>query len=82
MSQNRIPIGVALNGSTYQASRSGFRIMSLSLIAFQPAIERAVEHQAVGQLVLVEHARAHREMLPLALGIGEAKVDPLDLARP
>jgi hypothetical protein len=39
MSQNRMHIGVALNGSTYQASRSGFRIMSDSLIAFQPAIE-------------------------------------------
>src|SRR3954468_21871447 len=39
MSQKSTPIGVALNGSTYQASRSGFRIMSLSLIAFQPAIE-------------------------------------------
>src|SRR3954468_13547516 len=39
MSQKRMPIGVALNGSRYQASRSGLRIMSDSLIAFQPAIE-------------------------------------------
>ena len=31
------------------------------------------------QLVLVDRARDHREMLPLALGIGEPQVHPLDL---
>src|SRR4051812_20517760 len=39
MSHTRISIGVAENGSVQTASRSGFRIMSDSLIAFQPAIE-------------------------------------------
>ena len=53
--------------------------MSLSLIAFHPAIERAVEHEAVGQHVLVDHAGDHRQMLPFALGIGEAQVDIFDL---
>src|SRR5688572_12925766 len=39
MSQLMIIIGVALNGSIHTASRSGLRIMSLSLIVFQPAID-------------------------------------------
>src|SRR5579859_2165439 len=39
MSHTRISIGVAEKGSTHTASRSGFRIMSDSLIAFQPSIE-------------------------------------------
>src|SRR3954447_5523686 len=39
MSHTRISIGVAENGSVQIASRSGFRIMSDSLIAFHPAIE-------------------------------------------
>jgi hypothetical protein len=38
--------------------------MSDSLIAFQPSIE--------------EHGRDHGEVLPLALGIGETQIDPLD----
>jgi hypothetical protein len=45
-----------------------------------PALDRgAVEHQAVFQLVLAHDAGDHGEVLPLALGIGEAQVDPLDL---
>ena len=45
-----------------------------------PAFDRrAVEHQAVFQLVFANHARAHGQMLPLALGVGEADIDPLDL---
>ena len=45
-----------------------------------PAGDRAsVEHEAVGQHVLVDHARGHGQMLPLALGVGEAEVDPVDL---
>src|ERR1700759_1163413 len=39
MSHTRISIGVAEKGSIHTASRSGFRIMSDSLIAFQPSIE-------------------------------------------
>ena len=39
ISHTRIIIGVAENGSKNTASRSGFRIMSDSLIAFHPAIE-------------------------------------------
>ena len=53
--------------------------MSDSLIAFQPAIELSVEHEAVGQHVLVDHPRGHGQVLPLALGVGEAEVDPVDL---
>jgi hypothetical protein len=45
-----------------------------------PAGDRAsVEHEAVGELVLVDDPEHHRQMLPLALGIGESKIDPLDL---
>jgi hypothetical protein len=39
MSQLTISIGVALNGSTKTRSRSGLRIMSLSLMTFQPSID-------------------------------------------
>src|SRR5690606_11659326 len=39
MSQTTISIGVAENGSTHTSLRSGFRIMSDSLIVFQPAID-------------------------------------------
>src|SRR6185437_9951302 len=39
MSQNRIMLGLAENGSMTAVSGSGIRIMSDSLIAFQPAIE-------------------------------------------
>ncbi len=39
MSQIRIRLGLAENGSIAAVSASGIRIMSLSLIAFQPAIE-------------------------------------------
>src|SRR5690606_27347925 len=39
MSQTTIIIGVALNGSIHTSVRSGFRIMSDSLIVFQPAID-------------------------------------------
>src|SRR5580698_1975384 len=39
MSQNRIRLGLAENGSITAVSGSGIRIMSDSLIAFQPAIE-------------------------------------------
>jgi hypothetical protein len=40
---------------------------------------RAVEHEAIGQHVLVDRARDHGEMLPLALGVGEPEVHPFDL---
>ncbi|EAT07975.1 hypothetical protein SKA58_08424 [Sphingomonas sp. SKA58] len=40
---------------------------------------RTVEHQAVGQFILAKHARHHGQVLPLALGIGEADIDPFDL---
>ena len=39
MSQNRISCGLALNGSMQAFAGSGIRIMSDSLIAFQPAID-------------------------------------------
>jgi hypothetical protein len=39
MSQKRISIGVALNGIDIDGVEVRLRIMSLSLIAFQPAIE-------------------------------------------
>src|SRR4051794_21435191 len=39
MSQNRIRLGLAANGSITAVDASGIRIMSLSLIAFHPAID-------------------------------------------
>src|SRR6187402_2136283 len=39
MSHTTIIIGVALNGSIHTSDRSGLRIMSDSLIVFQPAID-------------------------------------------
>ena len=57
----------------------GLRIMSGLVDRLPPGDRAAVEHEAVGQHVLVDHARGHGQMLPFALGIGEAKVDPVDL---
>ncbi len=52
----------------------------VGLVDRLPAGDRAsVEHEAVGELVLVDHGRGHGQVLPLALGIGEAEVDPVDL---
>src|SRR5271165_1581124 len=39
ISQNKIRLGLAENGSITALAVSGIRIMSLSLIAFQPAID-------------------------------------------
>ena len=38
-----------------------------------------VKHETVVEHVFVDDARHHGQMLPLALGIGEAQIDPLDL---
>ena len=35
--------------------------------------------EAVFEGVFVDHAGAHGQMLPFALGIGEAQIDPLDV---
>ena len=52
----------------------------VALVDRLPAGDRAaVEHEAVAQLVVVDQARGHRQMLPFALGIGKSEVDPLDL---
>jgi hypothetical protein len=40
---------------------------------------RAVEHEAVRELVLVDKSGNHRQVLPLAPRVGEAEIDPLDL---
>jgi len=52
--------------------------MSLSLIAFQRD-GRSVEHETIVEHVFIDDARHHGQVLPLALGIGEAQIDPLDL---
>ena len=39
---------------------------------------RAVEHQTVFQLIFANNACAHCQMLPFALGVSEAHIDPLD----
>src|SRR5690606_23778323 len=52
----------------------------VGLVDRLPAFDRrTVEHQAVFQRIFVHHAGAHLQVLPLALGIGEAQVDPFDL---
>jgi len=52
----------------------------VGLVDGLPAFDRGtVEHEAVVQLVLADDSGNHRQMLPFALGIGEAKIDPLDL---
>src|SRR3546814_582568 len=45
-----------------------------------PAFDgRTVEHEAIGDFVLTDDTGHHGEVLPFALGIGKAQVDPLDL---
>ncbi len=49
-------------------------------VDFLPALDRgAVEHQAVSQLIFANDVRAHRQVVPGALGIGKTDIDPLDL---
>jgi hypothetical protein len=50
--------------------------MSDSLIAFQPAME---EHGAVVQEIVVDQAEIEGDVLQLASGVGEPKVDIADL---
>ena len=52
----------------------------VALIDCLPAFDRrAIEHEAVGQHVFIDDAGDHRQMLPLALGIGETQIDPFDV---
>src|SRR3546814_891840 len=52
----------------------------VALVDRLPASDRrAVEHQPVGEFILADQPGDHRQMLPLALGIGEAEIDPFDL---
>ena len=55
------------------------RIMSLSLIAFQPAIEEPSNMKPSVSMSSSMTDGDHRQVLPLALGVGEAKVDIFDL---
>ena len=78
-SQNMISVGWAANGSITAVAASGIRIMSDSLIAFQPAIEEPSnmmpslkESSSMVRDVL-------RGMVPLAARVGEAQVDVLDV---
>ncbi len=70
---------MAENGSIHTASRSGFRIMSDSLIAFQPSIDEPSNIRPSVSSSSPITAGDHGKVLPLALGIGEAQIDPLDL---
>ena len=53
---------------------SGIRHMSLSLIAFQPAMKASSEHRAFGENVLVDHRDVEGNDLPLAARL--IKVEP------
>ena len=46
---------------------------------FQPAIDEPSNAWPSVELVLAERLRRHRDVLLLALGIGKAQVDELDL---
>jgi hypothetical protein len=52
--------------------------MSLSLMAFQPAIDEPSNIRPSSRLSSSMAEAHHGQVLPLALGIGEAKVDPFD----
>jgi hypothetical protein len=47
--------------------------------AFPAGDRRAVKSVARGELVFAESGHGHRDVLLLATGIGEAKVDELDV---
>jgi hypothetical protein len=56
--------------------------MSLSLIAFQPAIEEPSNMVPFGEELLVDHVDVEGDVLELAPHVGEAKVDVADLLLP
>jgi hypothetical protein len=58
-------VGWAKNGSITAVSGSGISVMSDSLMAFQPAIGRAVEHGPFGEMLLVDDRHVHRDVLHL-----------------
>jgi hypothetical protein len=75
-------------GDHHRSRREGIHIDGVqirledhvALVDRLPALDRgAVEHQAVVECILIDHARTHRQVLPLALRVGEAKIDPFDL---
>ena len=43
------------------------------------ADRRAVEHDAIGEHVFVDTANVHRQVMQLALGVGEAQINELDV---
>ena len=52
----------------------------VALVDRLPALDgAAIEHQAVFEFILTQHFGAHGEMLPFALRIGKAKINPFDL---
>jgi hypothetical protein len=52
----------------------------VGLVDGLPASDRgAVEHDAVGEHVFIDAGDVHRDVLQLALGIGEAQIDELDV---
>ena len=78
MSQTRISDGLAANGSSTAVLASGSRIMSDSLIAFQPAIEEPSNMKPSREHVFVDGGDVLRRVLPLAARIGEPQVHVLD----
>ena len=77
MSQIMISVGLAANGSSTAVEGSGIRIMSDSLIAFQPAIEEPSNMMPSTKALLVDGRDDAGGVLPLAARIGEAQVNVL-----
>jgi len=78
-SQLMFSVASSVNGSRRAESASGISSMSEASIPFQPAIDEPSNAWPCSNFSMVKLPGGHLDVLLLALGVGEAKVDELDL---
>jgi hypothetical protein len=78
-SQVRISVVSSKKGSMLAVFGSGMSCMSEASMPFQPAMEEPSKAWTVGELAFVESRHRHGHVLFFTAGVGEAKVDELDL---
>ena len=64
-------------GSIWAVVGSGMRVMSDSLIAFQPAMEEPSNMMPSANSVFIDDADVESDVLPLAARVGETEIDIL-----
>ena len=79
MSQLMTMVEAAKNGSMHADVGSGIRVMSDSLIAFQPAIEEPSNIRPSAKASSSISVMVEGDVLPFAARIGEAQIDIFDV---